>query len=286
MSEHHIYRVKPEISDRAHINQGTYAPLYAYSIEHPEAFWAGQAEFFLDWMEPWHTVLKYDYKTAYMRWFEGGLLNVSYNCLDRHLATRGEQTAIIWEGDNPAQDRKITYRELHIEVCKFANVLKAQGVRKGDTVCIYLPMILEAAVVMLACARIGAVHSIVFGGFSAESLKDRILDANTQYLVCADEGLRGGKTVPIKATVDTAAAGCPMLKTVIVIQNTAKSVEWTEGRDVWYHELMADASDICAAEPMNAEDPLFILYTSGSTGKPKGVQHTTGGYLLYAAMTH
>jgi acetyl-CoA synthetase len=286
MSEHHIYRVKPEVANHAHINEGTYASLYAYSVEHPEDFWAKQAELFLDWVQPWHTVLKYDYKTAYMRWFEGGLLNVSYNCLDRHLATRGDQVAIIWEGDNPEQDRKITYRELHTEVCKFANVLKAQGVRKGDTVCLYLPMILEAAVVMLACTRIGAVHSIVFGGFSAESLKDRILDANCQYLVCADEGLRGGKTVPIKATVDAAAAACSMLKTVIVIQNTAKPVEWVEGRDRWYHELMSYASEICAAEPMNAEDPLFILYTSGSTGKPKGVQHTTGGYLLYTAMTH
>ena len=286
MSEHHIYRVKPEVSDHAHINEAIYSSLYAYSIEHPEEFWAKQAEIWLDWMQPWECVLKYDYKTAYIRWFEGGLLNVSYNCLDRHLATRGDQTAIIWEGDNPEQTRSITYRELHTEVCKFANVLKAQGVRKGDTVCIYLPMILEASVVMLACARIGAVHSIVFGGFSAESLKDRILDANCRYLVCADEGLRGGKTVPIKATVNTAAESCPMLKTVIVIQNTGKPIEWVEGRDRWYHELMSYSSDVCAAEPMNSEDPLFILYTSGSTGKPKGVQHTTAGYLLYAAITH
>jgi acetyl-CoA synthetase len=286
MSDHHIYRVKPEVAAHAHINEDTYSSLYAYSIEQPEAFWAKQAELFLTWDQQWTRVLAYNYPSAYIRWFEGGKLNVSYNCLDRHLATRGDQVAIIWEGDNPANDKKITYRELHEQVCKFANVLKAQGVKKGDHVCIYLPMISESATVMLACARIGAVHSIIFGGFSAESLKDRIIDANCKYVVCADEGFRGGKIVPIKTTVDAAALGCSMLEKVIVIQNSRNAVNWVEGRDRWYHELMMYASSDCPAEPMDAEDPLFILYTSGSTGKPKGVQHSTGGYLLYTAMTH
>jgi acetyl-CoA synthetase len=286
MSDHHIYRVKPEVANHAHINEGIYASLYAYSLAHPEEFWAMQAELFLTWDKPWDRVLAYDYPSAYIRWFEGGKLNVSYNCLDRHLATRADQVAIIWEGDNPNDSKKITYRELHEQVCKFANVLKAHGVQKGDHVCIYLPMIAEAATVMLACTRIGAVHSIIFGGFSAESLKDRIIDADCKYLICADEGFRGGKVIPIKATVDAAALGCPMLETVIVIENSGKHVNWVEGRDWWYHHLMATASADCPPEPMDAEDPLFILYTSGSTGKPKGVQHSTGGYLLYTAMTH
>ncbi len=227
-----------------------------------------------------------DYPTGHIRWFEGGKLNVSVNCLDRHLEKRGDQIAIIWEGDNPAHDKKITYRQLHEQTCKFANVLKTQGVKKGDRVCIYLPMISEAAAVMLACTRIGAVHSIVFGGFSAEALKDRILDSDCKFLVCADEGYRGGKITPIKANVDIAAADCPGLEKVIVIKHTGNPVDWHEQRDVWYHEAMATVSADCPAEEMDAEDPLFILYTSGSTGKPKGVLHTTGGYLLYTAMTH
>ncbi len=214
--------------------------------------------------------MDYDYPTGYIRWFEGGKLNVSVNCIDRHLETRGDQVAIIWEGDNPAHDKKITYRQLHEDVCKFANVLKTQGVKKGDRVCIYLPMISEAATVMLACTRIGAVHSIVFGGFSAEALKDRILDSDCKYVVCADEGYRGGKTIPIKANVDKAAASCPRLEKVIVIKNSGGPVDWHEQRDIWYHEAMATASADCPAEEMDAEDPLFILYTSGSTGKPKG----------------
>jgi acetyl-CoA synthetase len=230
--------------------------------------------------------MDYDYPKGYIRWFEGGKLNVSVNCIDRHLETRGDQVAIIWEGDNPANDKKITYRQLHEQVCKFANVLKTQGVKKGDRVCIYLPMISEAATVMLACTRIGAVHSIVFGGFSAEALKDRILDSDCRYVVCADEGYRGGKTVPIKANVDQAAVSCPRLEKVIVIKNSGNLVDWHEQRDIWYHEAMTEASAECPPEEMDAEDPLFILYTSGSTGKPKGVLHTTGGYLLYAAMTH
>ncbi|RIZ71417.1 MAG: acetate--CoA ligase [Methylococcales bacterium] len=286
MSNVKIYDVKPEIAASAHINAESYRTLYKQSVEQPEVFWAEQAQQFLTWNKPWHTVMNYDYPTGFIRWFEGATLNVSVNCIDRHLETRAEQVAIIWEGDNPTHDKKITYRQLHEDVCKFANVLKAQGVKKGDRVCIYLPMISEAASVMLACTRIGAVHSVVFGGFSAEALKDRLLDSDCHYVVCADEGYRGGKTISIKANVDLAAASCPQLKKVIVIKNTGNSVDWHEQRDLWYEQAMSEASSICPAEEMDAEDPLFILYTSGSTGKPKGILHTTGGYLLYAAMTH
>ena len=286
MSDVKIYDVKPDIAAQAHINAETYKTLYQRSIEEPEAFWAEQAEQFLVWSKRWDTVMDYDYPKGYIRWFEGGKLNVSVNCIDRHLETRGDQVAIIWEGDDPAHDKKITYRQLHEEVCKFANVLKTQGVKKGDRVCIYLPMISEAATVMLACTRIGAVHSIVFGGFSAEALKDRILDSDCRYVVCADEGYRGGKIIPIKANVDEAAVSCPRLEKIIVIKNSGRPLNWHEQRDIWYHEAMTNASADCPAEEMDAEDPLFILYTSGSTGKPKGVLHTTGGYLLYAAMTH
>ena len=286
MSDIKIYDVKPAIAMQAHITAETYKTMYQSSIDEPEIFWAEQAEQFLVWSKRWDTEMAYDYPKGSIRWFEGGKLNVSVNCIDRHLEARADQVAIIWEGDNPAQDKKITYRQLHEEVCKFANVLKAQGVKKGDRVCIYLPMISEAATVMLACTRIGAVHSIVFGGFSAEALKDRILDSDCNYVVCADEGYRGGKIVPIKVNVDSAAASCPQLKKVIVIKNTGNTVDWHEPRDLWYHEAMATISADCPAEAMDAEDPLFILYTSGSTGKPKGILHTTGGYLLYAAMTH
>ena len=286
MSSEKIYPVQPEIAKNAHISAKTYQTLYQRSIDQPEQFWSEQATDFIQWEKPWDTTLEFDYPKGEISWFKGGKLNVSVNCLDRHLETRSEQIAIIWEGDEPTQDKKITYRELHQHVCQFANVLKAQGVQKGDRVCIYLPMIAEAATVILACARIGAVHSIVFGGFSAEALKDRILDADCQYIVCADEGRRGGKTVPIKANVDIAAQACPNLKKVIVIQNTGCDVIWHSERDIHFHEAMATASIDCPAEIMDAEDPLFILYTSGSTGKPKGVLHTTGGYLLMAAMTH
>ncbi|MEI6068991.1 MAG: acetate--CoA ligase [Methylococcaceae bacterium] len=286
MSDVKIYDVKPAIAVQAHITAATYKTMYQSSIDEPEIFWAAQAEQFLVWSQRWDTVMAYDYPKGSIRWFEGGKLNVSVNCIDRHLKARADQVAIIWEGDNPAHDKKITYRQLHEEVCKFANVLKAQGVKKGDRICIYLPMISEAATVMLACTRIGAVHSIVFGGFSAEALKDRILDSDCNYVVCADEGNRGGKIVPIKANVDLAAAACPQLKKVIVIKNTGNAIDWHEPLDLWYHEAMAEVSADCPAEVMDAEDPLFILYTSGSTGKPKGILHTTGGYLLYAAMTH
>ena len=286
MSDNKIYDVLQKNAASSHSNIESYRSMYQDSIDNPETFWAEQAKLFLDWIEPWDAVMNYDYQTGHIRWFEGGTLNVSVNCIDRHLESRGDQVAIIWEGDDPSQDSKITYRQLHKEVCKFANVLISQGVKKGDRVCIYLPMISEAATVMLACTRIGAVHSIVFGGFSAEALKDRIVDSDCHYVVCADEGYRGGKTLAIKANVDIAVESCPEIKKVIVIKNTGNPVAWDESRDIWYHQPMLLASEICPPVEMAAEDPLFILYTSGSTGKPKGILHTTGGYLLYAAITH
>jgi acetyl-CoA synthetase len=286
MSDHKIYPIKPKIAEKAHINAEKYHLLYQQSIQHPETFWAEQAAEFLDWQTPWDTVLDYDFSTAKIRWFEGGKLNVSVNCLDRHLALKANETAIIWEGDNPENSKKLTYAQLHEQVCKFANALKKQGVKKADRICIYMPMILEVSVVMLACTRIGAVHSIVFGGFSAESLKERILDSGCEFVVCADEGYRGGKVIPMKSVVDKALENCPNVKKVIVVKNTDTLVNFQTGRDVWFHDEMANVSNVCEPEWMDAEDPLFILYTSGSTGKPKGVLHTTGGYLLYAAMTH
>ena len=286
MSDPKTYDVPSHVASYAHINADSYARLYAHSIENPTQFWSDQANEFLDWQQPWHTVLTHDFTSAHIRWFEGGKLNVSFNCLDRHLDTRANQTAIIWEGDNPEQDKTLTYKQLHEQVCQFANVLKKNGVQKGDRVCIYMPMIIEVAVAMLACTRVGAIHSIVFGGFSAESLKERILDCDCHFVICADEGVRGGRIVPMKATVDKALINCPNVETVFVIRNTANAVDWESGRDVWFHEAMQNASILCEPAWMDAEDPLFILYTSGSTGKPKGVLHTTGGYLLYAAMTH
>jgi acetyl-CoA synthetase len=285
MSEEKIYEIPPDIAAHAHISEAAYREMYERSIRDPEGFWAEQARHFVSWFEPWAKVHECDFSTAHIRWFEGGKLNVSHNCLDRHLGERGDRTAIIWEGDDPSTDRKITYRELHEEVCRFANALRSHGVQKGDRVCIYLPMIPEAAVAMLACARLGAIHSIVFGGFSADALRDRILDADCRYVICADEGRRGGRRVPLKANVDNALQSCPNVATVFVVRNTAGPVQWT-GRDVWYHEAVAASSADCPPAVMDAEDPLFILYTSGSTGKPKGVLHTTGGYLVYAAMTH
>lgn len=287
MSDHKIYPIKHHIAEHAFINAEQYHALYQQSIQHPEEFWAKKAVQFLDWHSTdWKQVLDYDFSQAKIRWFEGGKLNVSANCLDRHLTDKAHQTAIIWEGDNPENSKKLTYAQLHEQVCKFANVLKNHGVTKGDRVCIYMPMILEVSIAMLACTRIGAIHSIIFGGFSAESLKERILDCDCEYVICADEGYRGGKVIPMKATVDKALEGCPNVETVVVIQNTGNSVAWQNGRDVWFHDEMANASNVCEPEWMDAEAPLFILYTSGSTGKPKGVLHTTGGYLLYAAMTH
>ena len=286
MSESKIYPVPEQFAKTAHINSEQYEAMYQQSIEDPDAFWATQAKEFLDWTKDWDKVQEWNFDTGHIRWFEGGKLNVSYNCLDRHLDTRGDQVALLWEGDDPAVDKKITYRELHEEVCKFSNVLKARGVKKGDRVCIYMPMVTEAAVAMLACTRIGAVHSIVFGGFSPDSLRDRILDSDCQTLITADEGVRGGKAVALKSNADKALEECPNVHTCVVIRRTGGDVNWQDGRDVWYDEMMADASADCPPEEMDAEDPLFILYTSGSTGKPKGVLHTTAGYLLFAAMTH
>lgn len=269
----------------AQLSQDEYQRLYKESIEHPSTFWAGQATRFLDWMTPWQTVQRYDLKNGDATWFAGGKLNVSANCIDRHLDTRGDQIAIIWEGDDPAESAQITYKKLHNHVCRLANVLKSRGVKKGDRVCIYMPMIPEAAYAMLACTRIGAVHSVVFGGFSPDSLRDRILDADCRTVITADEGVRGGRFIPLKRNVDKALESCPNVSTVLVVERTQGDVDWVEGRDLWYHEAMHEMSDDCPPEQMDAEDPLFILYTSGSTGKPKGVLHTTGGYLLQAAMT-
>jgi len=262
-----------------------YQRLYQQSVDQPEQFWAEQAEAFLDWSAPWSRVIQADLKTGEAQWFKDGQLNVSYNCIDRHLKQRGDQIAIIWEGDNPSESAEITYKKLHHNVARLANVLKDRGVKKGDRVCIYMPMIPEAAYAMLACARIGAAHSVVFGGFSPEALRDRILDADCHTVITADEGVRGGKYVPLKKNVDKALQSCPDVSTVIVVQRTEGDIEWVTGRDIWYHEALHGASDDCPPEPMDAEDPLFILYTSGSTGKPKGVLHTTGGYLLQVAMT-
>ena len=269
----------------AQLSQEDYQRLYRQSIEQPDTFWAEQAKVFLDWISPWHTVQHSDIHTGAAQWFAGGQLNVSYNCIDRHLAHRAEQTAFIWEGDDPTQSSTITYRQLHENVSRLANVLKGRGVKKGDRVCIYLPMIPEAAYAMLACTRIGAVHSVVFGGFSPDALRDRILDADCRTVITADEGVRGGKPVALKQNVDKALASCPNVSTVLVVERTGAKVNWSEGRDLKYQHALDAASADCPPEPMDAEDPLFILYTSGSTGKPKGVLHTTGGYLLQAAMT-
>ena len=286
MSEKKLYPVSETTETNAYINNKQYLEMYQKSLDDPDTFWAEQAEKFVTWSKPWERVQNWDFHSADIKWFEGARLNVSYNCLDRHLDTRGEQTAIIWEGDNPKQDEKITYRQLHEQVCRFANVLKSRGVAKGDRVSIYMPMVPEAAVAMLACTRIGAVHSIVFGGFSPEALKDRILDSDCRALITADEGRRGGRTVPLKTNADKAIESCPDVNTVIVVRVTGAEVPWNDSRDVDYADALANASPECPVEEMDAEDPLFILYTSGSTGKPKGVLHTTGGYLLQAAMTH
>jgi len=282
-----IYAVPEAFAAKANVNQQQYQKMYQRSVEDPDGFWAEQAETYLSWDKKWDKVSdwSYDQKNLHIKWFEGGKLNVSYNCIDRHLEKRGDQTAIIWEGDDPKDSKHITYKQLHEEVCKLANVLKSRGVKKGDRVCIYMPMIPEAAYAMLACARIGAVHSVVFGGFSPESLKDRILDSDCRVVITADEGVRGGKHVPLKHNTEKAVANCPNVHTVLTVRRTGGDITWNDKIDVWYHEAMAGASADCAPESMDAEDPLFILYTSGSTGKPKGVLHTTAGYLLYAAMT-
>ncbi|MDH3353889.1 MAG: acetate--CoA ligase [Chromatiales bacterium] len=287
MSNNKLYPVPAAVAANAFITDAQYQEMYRASIDTPEEFWAEKAEEFLDWDKKWDTVLdwSFDKKDLYVKWFEGGKLNVSYNCIDRHLATRGDKVAIIWEGDDPEVSKEITYNELYEQVTRLANVLKDRGVKKGDRVCLYMPMVPEAAYAMLACTRIGAVHSIVFGGFSPEALKDRILDSDCQVVITADEGLRGTKPIPLRANVDKALEQCPNVHTVLTVKRTGGAVNWNPERDVWYHEAMEGASNDCPPEPMDSEDPLFILYTSGSTGKPKGVLHTTGGYLLYAAMT-
>ena len=282
-----IYDVPAAFASSAHITAQTYQDMYQRSVDDPDGFWAEQADKFISWYKKWDTVSdwSYDKSDLHIKWFEGAELNVSYNCIDRHLETRGDQTAIIWEGDDPNDSQNITYKELHEHVCKLANVLKNRGVKKGDRVCIYMPMIPEAAYAMLACTRIGAVHSVVFGGFSPESLKGRILDSDCRVVITADEGVRGGKPVPLKANTDKAVAGCPNVHTVLTVKRTGGNIDWNDKHDVWYHDAMADASADCEPEHMAAEDPMFILYTSGSTGKPKGILHSTGGYLLFAAMT-
>ncbi|MEO0637025.1 MAG: acetate--CoA ligase [Pseudomonadota bacterium] len=291
MSDSSIYPVSAELAQKAHIDADKYREMYDRSVSDPEGFWkdCGQR---LDWINQ-PTIIKnttYEYPDVSIKWYEDGTLNVAANCIDRHLETRGDQVAIIWEGDEPTDDLKITYRELHGHVCRLANAMKDNGVQKGDRVTLYMPMVPEAAYAMLACARIGAIHSIVFGGFSPDALAQRIVDCESHFIITADEGLRGGKRVPLKANTDAAiqisATQGQQVDHVMVVKRTGGAIEWSEGRDIWYHEATEAASSDCPPEEMNAEDPLFILYTSGSTGTPKGVLHTTGGYLVWAAMTH
>ena len=287
MSDNTLFPVPAETAAEAWVDNDKYLSMYQQSVEDPEGFWAEHGKR-IDWFKPFSKVkdVSYNKDDLHIRWFYDGTTNAAYNCLDRHLETRGDQTAIIWEGDDPKDDKTITYRELHEEVCKFANGLKAIGAKKGDRITIYMPMIPEAAVAMLACVRIGAVHSIVFGGFSPDALAGRIQDCDCNIIITADEGLRGGRPIPLKANSDAALKSCPSIEKCVVVKRTGGAVEWEDGRDVWYHDLIADASADCPAEEMDAEDPMFILYTSGSTGKPKGVMHTTGGYMVYASMTH
>ena len=285
MSDAKLYPVPPAFVDNAYINPARYERLYAESVEQPEAFWAAQAREFLRWQQDFEQVFDFDFEAGKAEWFQGGKLNVSANCIDRHLPERAEQVAIIWEGDEPTDSQEITYAELHQQVSRFGNLLRKQGVKKGDRVCIYMPMIPEAAYAMLACARIGAIHSVVFGGFSPNALADRILDSDCQVVITADEGVRGGKKIPLKANTDKALQSCPNVRACLVVARTGGDINWVEGRDIWYHQEMDVVSADCEPEWMDSEDPLFILYTSGSTGKPKGVMHTSAGYLLQSAMT-
>jgi acetyl-CoA synthetase len=286
MSEAHLYPVPAEVAGKAIVDNDGYLKMYQASVDDPEAFWAEHGKR-IDWIKPYSQVKDVDFSNkVHIRWFHDGTLNASANCIDRHLATRGDQTAIIWEGDDPNDSKTITYRQLHEEVCRLANAMKARGIAKGDVVTIYMPMIPEAAYAMLACTRIGAIHSVVFGGFSPDALAGRIQDCDSNCVITADEGVRGGRPIPLKANTDAACANCPTVETVFVVKRTGGAIDWSDGRDVWYHEACEAASADCPPEEMDAEDPLFILYTSGSTGKPKGVLHTTGGYMVYAAMTH
>lgn len=283
MDKGNIYQVPVA---NAYFDEKKYHALYQHSIENSDEFWAQQAKEFITWFSPWKTVQSGSFANLDLRWFVEGKLNASYNCVDRHLKQRKNQIAIIWQGDNPDESLTLTYAQLHEKVCRFANVLKKLGVKKGDRVCIYLPMIPEVAIAILACTRMGAIHSVVFSAFSAESLKARILDADCKLLITADQGVRGGKNNPLKENADKALETCPNVKHVVVVKRTGVDIAWNQARDVWYHEVMQNVSDECLAEKMDSDDALFILYTSGSTGSPKGILHTTGGYLVYAAMTH
>ncbi len=287
MTDEQLFPVPTETARAALVDDAQYQAMYAASLADPEAFWAEHGKR-IDWIKPYSQIKDVSYAAddLHIKWYYDGTLNVAANCLDRHLATRGDQTAIIWEGDDPADDKHITYRELHAEVCRLANALKGLGAKKGDRITIYMPMIPEATVAMLACARIGAIHSVVFGGFSPDALAGRIQDCDSSMVITADEGVRGGRPIPLKANTDKALESCPMCQSVVVVKRTGGAVDMTAGRDHWYHDVVPTASADCPPEEMNAEDPLFILYTSGSTGKPKGVMHTSGGYLVYASMTH
>lgn len=285
MSENVIYPVFDSIKENTHLTKEQYREMYQQSISDPDHFWAEQADLHLDWFKKWDSVSNVDFQNGDIQWFAGATLNVSYNCIDRHLADRADQTAIIWEGDDPSKSEHITYQQLHDKVCQLSNAMKALGVGKGDRVCLYMPMVPEAVYAMLACSRIGAIHSVVFGGFSPEALRGRINDSECKIVITADEGVRGGKAVPLKANVDEACKETPSIEHVLVCKVTGGDIAWNNDRDVWYHEQVDHQATVCEPEVMDAEDPLFILYTSGSTGTPKGVMHTTGGYLLYAAMT-
>jgi acetyl-CoA synthetase len=287
MSGSSLYKPSSNIIEKSHVNHETYEKMYEESINDPSLFWKKHGKR-IDWIKPYSKVsdVSYNKEDLHIKWFEDGTLNASFNCLDRHLKSKGNSVAIIWEGDDPSESKKITYNELYEDVCKFANVLKKAGAKKGDRITIYMPMIPEATIAMLACTRIGAIHSVVFGGFSPDALAGRIEDCNSSIIITADEGIRGGKKIPLKRNTDEAISKATMCKTTIVVKRTGGDINWIDGQDIWYHEEMALASPDCLPTEMNAEDPMFILYTSGSTGKPKGVLHTTGGYMVYASMTH
>lgn len=288
MSQIHTHSIPANIAERCLINPEQYQAQYQQSVTEPDAFWGEQGKI-LDWIKPYTRVKNTSFAPGNIsiKWYEDGTLNLAANCLDRHLAERGDQTAIIWEGDDASQSKNITYRELHRDVCRFANVLLDLGIKKGDVVAIYMPMVPEAAVAMLACARIGAIHSVIFGGFSPEAVAGRIIDSNSRLVITSDEGLRAGRAIPLKKNVDDALKNphVKSIENVVVFKRTGGKIDWQEGRDLWWSDLIEKASAEHQPEEMNAEDPLFILYTSGSTGKPKGVLHTTGGYLVYAAST-
>ena len=286
MNDEKIYPPSDSVKMRAHLDRDQYEALYQESIKAPESFWPKMANDFISWSQPWHTLTESNLNQGEAAWFVGGQLNACYNCVDRHLASRADQTAIIWEGDDPTQQDHISFRELHQRICRLANLLIERGVNTGARVCIYMPMIPEAAYAMLACARIGAIHSVVFGGFSPQALQDRILDSDCQTVITADEGVRAGKSIPLKENTDKALEACPNVHTVLVVRHANADVNMQAERDIWYNDAVETQSEDCPVTPMDSEDPLFILYTSGSTGKPKGVLHTTGGYLLHAAMTH